>query len=133
VSERLLFTPASANRTLPLVRGVVADILELGRELRALHASSGEGNGFEKRRAQAIRSAETQLKSLLGELESIGCSYRDWNFEIGLVDFPAIIDGEEVSLCWRSDEDAVLWYHGVDAGYAGRRPIPDHLLAKDPP
>jgi hypothetical protein len=122
MKERILFTPESADRTLPFVRGVVADILEKGREMRALHGRLDEED---REVVRAFRAAETQLQALFGELERIGCSYRDWSFDVGLVDFPALLDGEEVCLCWRSDEDAVRWYHTPDAGYAGRRPIPD--------
>ena len=64
----------------------------------------------------------------MAELEEIGCFYKDWNFTIGLVDFPAIIDGKEVLLCWRSDEDDILYYHGFEDGYAGRKEIPDKYL-----
>ena len=64
----------------------------------------------------------------LEELESIGCSYKDWGFEVGLIDFPAIIEAEPVLLCWRSDEETVAWYHDYESGFAGRRPIPAHLL-----
>jgi hypothetical protein len=62
------------------------------------------------------------------ELEEIGCSYKDWSFELGLVDFPSIIDGKEVLLCWRSDEESVKYYHGLLEGFAGRKPIPDDYL-----
>ena len=62
------------------------------------------------------------------ELETIGCYYKDWGFDKGLIDFPARIGGEDVYLCWRSDENEVAWYHPVEGGYAGRRPIPAELL-----
>jgi hypothetical protein len=45
-----------------------------------------------------------------------------------LVDFPSIIDGEDVSLCWRSDEDSIKFYHGIDQGYASRKLIPEEYL-----
>ena len=57
------------------------------------------------------------------ELEGIGCYYKDWNFDAGLVDFPAEVNGEEVLLCWRSDEKAVEWYHTYEDGYSGRKRI----------
>ena len=76
-----------------------------------------------------IKRLIDELNEYMEELNGIGCSYRDPQFKLGLVDFPAVIDGEEVLLCWRSDEPAVSFYHGPDAGYAGRQPIPGHLLA----
>ena len=72
-----------------------------------------------------------EIESLMAELEHLGCFYKDWNFEIGLVDFPAIIEGEEALLCWRSDEPEILWYHGIEDGYAGRRPLPAEWLLGD--
>ena len=114
------FTPAEANATLPLVKRIVADILAAGAKLREA-AAAGDGG--------ARRDLESHLRELLTELEQIGCSYKDWGFEMGLVDFPGEIDGTQVLLCWRSDEESVTWYHEPHAGFAGRQPIPDELLA----
>ncbi|MEJ2307316.1 MAG: DUF2203 family protein, partial [candidate division WOR-3 bacterium] len=44
--------------------------------------------------------------------------------DIGLVDFPGLIEGREVYLCWKSDEEDIQFYHGVEEGFAGRKPIP---------
>jgi len=69
-----------------------------------------------------------QIKALMAQLEDRGCYYKDWNFEIGLVDFPAIIHGQQALLCWRSDEPAVAWFHGYEEGFAGRRPVTRELI-----
>ena len=68
------------------------------------------------------------INGFIKELEDIGCNFKDWNFSVGLVDFPGIIYGEEVELCWRSDEDHILYYHSYDDGYKGRKLIPEELL-----
>lgn len=115
-----LFTPAEANQTLPLVRRIVTDILAAGQAMKALHRQHGSAVATNAEFQQRL----ADMEELVRELEAIGCTFRDWNFELGLVDFPAVIDGEEVLLCWRSDEPAVTHYHGVNAGYAGRRPLP---------
>ncbi|MCE9593957.1 MAG: DUF2203 domain-containing protein [Planctomycetes bacterium] len=120
---RHLFTPDQANRTLPLVKRVVGDLLDKGRELRDLARRPNESGSVE--RAPVL---EREVRELLIELERIGCSYKDWGFEYGLVDFPGEIDGERVLLCWRSDEHEVSWYHLPETGFAGRRPIPERLL-----
>jgi len=119
-----IFTPCEANRTLPLVRSIVADILRCGRAIRE-RAERGKGRPDEAR-SNELRE---RLGELLGELARIGCEFKDWDFERGLVDFPAEIDGSRVLLCWRSDEPEVAHYHGHFDGYAGRRPIPRELLA----
>ena len=122
---RRCFTPAQANRTLPLVRRIVTDIVQRGHELRRLTA----GPLHESARTRVPR-LQAELAELFEELERIGCSYKDWGFELGLVDFPAQIDGRDVLLCWRSDEPRVEWYHAPEAGFSGRRPIPPELLAQ---
>jgi len=121
---RRRFTPLQANRTLPLVRRIVADILQRGRELRQLATKPMDAAAH----SRATR-LQGELAELLAELDHIGCSYKDWGFELGLVDFPAEIDGRAVLLCWRSDEPRVEWYHAPEAGFAGRKPIPTRLMA----
>lgn len=113
------FTPEEANKTLPLVKKIVVDILNdasLIRSISSTLASNIENN-------PDIIRLTGNIKNYLSELEEIGCYYKDWNFQLGLVDFPAIINGEEVLLCWRSDEEKIEYYHGVNDGYTGRRLI----------
>lgn len=63
-----------------------------------------------------------QANQLLGEIHQTGCRVTD--VEKGLVDFPTMLEGREVYLCWQIDEPEVLYYHGLSEGYAGRRPLP---------
>ena len=114
------FTPQEADQTLPLVRKIVADILSLGHQIRGLSASIGTNAQDDP----VVIKLMDQLEELFEELEALGCSYKDWNFSVGLVDFPCVIDGREVYLCWRSDEESLKFYHEADSGYAGRKPIP---------
>lgn len=120
---RTVFTPSEANRTLPLVRRIVSDILEGGREIRILMPRQSEPGA-----RQRIARIEEELREHMRELERIGCYYKDWGFQTGLVDFPAQIGGADVFLCWRSDEESVGWYHPIEAGFRGRQPIPEELL-----
>lgn len=113
------FTAQEAARTLPLVKRIVADILDTSHEIKSLMTVL---DGDVENHPQ-IAALVDQLNEYFAELEEIGCFYKDWNFSVGLVDFPAIIDGEEVFLCWRSDEEEIKYYHGIEAGYAGRNPL----------
>ncbi len=115
-----VFTPAEAKNTLPLVKKIVKDILDLSHEINALTTMAGENAAEHPQIAEKVAS----LKSYFLELENLGCYYKDWGFSIGLVDFPAMIDGELVFLCWRSDEEDIEYYHGIAAGYAGRKKLP---------
>ena len=118
------FTPQEANRRLPYIRQIVQDILGQGQKLQALTLLPHQTPEIKKQR----HDLEDKIEVLTLELESLGCYYKDWNFEIGLVDFPAVINEGEVLLCWRSDEPEIKWYHGFEDGYMGRQPIPKELL-----
>ena len=122
ITDIKYFTPGEAKRTLPLVRQIVKDILTTTREMRLMAEDLG-GEDIEKN-PSIVKMAE-QVQGFMQELEELGCYYRDWNFNIGLVDFPAIFDNKEVLLCWRSDEEDILYYHGPEDGYAGRKLIPE--------
>lgn len=117
------FTVEEANRTLPLVKHIVEDILRSGRRLRLRSAAENPGPDDLRK----IEGDKRRLRDLFRELEDLGCSYKDWSFEKGLVDFPALIDNEPVLLCWRSDEPEITHYHGINDGYQGRRLIPRTL------
>lgn len=116
------FTPKDATRTLPLVRRIVDDILALANEIRE---AIGTGNVSDVEELEHLRS---KMHNLFNELEELGCSYKDWSFDKGLVDFPSVINGEEVLLCWRSDEEELLYYHDYTSGFGGRQRIPQEYL-----
>ena len=120
------FTPEEARRTLPLVRQIVKDILNTSREMRLI---AEEISGKVENDPRLQKMAEN-VSHYLGELEEIGCFYKDANFTVGLVDFPSIINDKEVFLCWRSDEDDILFYHDINTGFAGRRPIPPEYFSQ---
>lgn len=117
------FTPKEATRTLPLVRRIVEDILALANTMREDISSREDAVAPEE-----IEPMRAKMQALFDELEELGCSYKDWSFDKGLVDFPSVIDGEEVLLCWRSDEPELRYYHDYTSGFAGRKIIPQEYL-----
>ena len=118
------FTPREAQKTLPLVKKIVKDILDTSFQIRTIAESIG-GNIEEN---PTINQLVIEMNDYMKELEELGCFYRDWNFSIGLVDFPSVIDNQDVYLCWRSDEPEITYYHGVSEGFAGRKLIPREYL-----
>ncbi len=120
-TETKFFTPFEANKTLPLVKKIVKDILDTTREMRLI-AEDYEGKVEEN---PVVKKMAEDVNSFMNELQEIGCFYKDWNFTIGLVDFPSFIDGKEVYLCWRTDEEEIRFFHGMDEGYSSRKPIPE--------
>ena len=71
-------------------------------------------------RAEHHQLAES-LKSALNRILETGCLIKD--LEIGLLDFPSIIDNQDVYLCWKIGEDRIRFYHRQDEGFAGRKPL----------
>jgi hypothetical protein len=61
------------------------------------------------------------MKSSLEKILETGCVIKD--LDVGLLDFPAIIDNQEVYFCWKLGEDRIRYYHRQDEGFAGRKPI----------
>ena len=108
-----LFTQREAESALPLVRQIVDDVLQTAQKIRQLEENDEERPGL-----------EAELGENLRELESMGCYFKDWNFSVGLVDFPSMVDGETVFLCWRSDETELGWYHRIEDGFQGRKRLP---------
>lgn len=132
------FTPEGANATLPLVSRIVADLLRLHPAWRAAVTSyelaqadadaSGESPSSLAARLE-VATLAAEIEACLGELDQVGCQFRD--FELGLVDFPARLEGRDVHLCWHHGEPAVEHWHEVDAGFAGRRPLPVALSSQE--
>lgn len=124
-TEIKYFTPSEAKKTLPLVKKIVNDILSTAKEIKLL---AEEYDGDIEKDPQ-FNKLLNEINSFLKELEDIGCYFKDSNFSVGLVDFPSIIDNKEVYLCWRSDEEDILYYHDIDAGYQGRKLIPPQYFS----
>jgi len=61
------------------------------------------------------------LKTALNRILETGCVIKD--LDVGLLDFPAVIDNEDVYLCWKLGEDRIRFYHRQDEGFAGRKPL----------
>jgi len=122
------FTLAEANRSLILVRRIVADIVDDYKQLRELHETyqaldeKGEATRAEEAR-QRYATVTDHLSGLREELEDIGCELKD--FEVGLVDFPSLRDGREIFFCWKLGEDEVGHWHTVTSGFSDRQPIED--------
>jgi hypothetical protein len=74
-------------------------------------------------RRVGIDKANRELRAGLGELLATGGVPKD--LELGLVDFLGLVRGREVNLCWRYGEKRIRFWHGLDEGFGGRKPIPE--------
>jgi hypothetical protein len=79
-----------------------------------------------RRKAERAK-AEQRVKDALAEIDSIGVQVKD--LSIGLLDFPCDVEGQIILLCWKLGEKSITHWHGVQEGFAGRKPI-DQRIAK---
>jgi hypothetical protein len=73
-----------------------------------------------KQRVERNRLHEA-VEAALERIQATGCVVKD--LDIGLLDFPARIDNQDVYLCWKLGEDRIRFYHRQDEGFAGRKPL----------
>ncbi|MDP7287021.1 MAG: DUF2203 domain-containing protein [Phycisphaerae bacterium] len=123
---RHFFTLDEANSSLVLVRRIVADVvkhyerlLQIHETVEALEAANLFGQ-LEDARDELVFTADS-IRICLEEIEDVGAELCDW--ELGIVDFPAMVEGREVRLCWRADESRVTHWHELDSCHLGRYEI----------
>jgi hypothetical protein len=126
------FSVDEANRMLPLVKRIVSDaVRDYWRwqdtvrefEIAALRSSPEQPDqAAEELQTKATRLAE-EIDGYMDELQKLGVLFK--GFDTGLVDFPGEIDGRPVLLCWQLGEESVQYWHEENAGFIGRRPLPE--------
>lgn len=120
---------AALGQVRPLAeRMVAARRAELAaREQRAALAARIGSNGGDLTpsdvagAAEAVERAHAELVACVEAVQELGVQVKD--LDEGLVDFPSLRDGELVLLCWKVGEEAIEHWHGVDEGFAGRKPL----------
>ncbi len=139
------YTIDRANARIPEVRGILEDLrarrLELVGLRDRLHAASvaevpdGRGSLVDDALSDAdaglvesprvlaarIQAIIDQMQAAVERLDASDITLRD--IETGLIDFPGLVNGRQVWLCWRLGEDDVAWWHELSTGIAGRRPL----------
>jgi hypothetical protein len=138
-TERRLFTVEEANAMLPLVRAIVTDLAKLSKDVVERRERLGYLQANREQRKGDVYSDEVaeieaelerdtqQLYDYVEELRQLGVEPK--NGPEGLVDFPSLVDDRVVYLCWRLGEPEVLFWHDLDAGFAGRQPLTADVAA----
>ncbi len=101
------FTPEEANRALPEVRDMVAQVVELKKKMNC---------SPEKERGEDM----DKLGALISKIQEKGAEMKD--VDQGLIDFPALRFSEPVYLCWKLGEEEISYWHGSE-GFRGRKPL----------
>ena len=133
------FTHAEAERLLPQVEALLREAINLKGEYETAGAEFQQflerlmrlgGVLVDRPRALAVRQrrdgAAARLRAAVEQVQETGCVLKD--LDIGLVDFPTRFRGEEVYLCWKLGEPGIGFWHGVDEGFRGRKPIDQDFL-----
>jgi hypothetical protein len=112
----------------PLLDKLRADRTEVAAardELDRFRTTNGNADHAEelKAREDRIRGIVYRMERYVSQLVAWDITLRD--IETGLVDFPALVNGRQVCLCWRLGEEHVGFWHELDAGLSGRRPLID--------
>lgn len=128
------FMLAEAEALIPELTRVMGPLMDAHSEARTIRSALQEeqdriivaGGGILDR--ESWRERTRRLEELTREIErgiaaivSLGGVPKDLG--MGLVDFPYLLDNEEVNLCWRLGETKIRFWHGLDEGYAGRKPL----------
>jgi len=133
------FTLAEARAALPIVGRSIREavhakgryleaekeIQDLGQRILMMGGIQVDTRAAEAWKTQRDSNAQT-LKNSMERIENMGVLVKD--LDIGLVDFPTLFHGEEVYLCWRMDENDIDHWHGVNEGFAGRKPIDKNFV-----
>jgi hypothetical protein len=134
------FTRDQAQRLLPTIEVLLREALSLKVDyqesdeiLRKATRDITMRGGMAMDRDRLLQARQRRDESaakLSTTLESIheqGCVVKD--LDIGLLDFPTLYHHREVYLCWRLGESRIEFWHGMDEGFGGRKPIDDEFLA----
>ncbi len=125
-SPERLFTLSEANRLLPQLQSHLSAVkrgksvlLQTREEIQ--HASSkaalGGGSAVGVLYLQALQQISTHLQAI----QEMGVLVKD--VDMGLCDFPYLLDGRTVYLCWKLGEREICWWHEVTTGYKDRHPL----------
>jgi hypothetical protein len=128
------FTPAEVEALIPALTEIMSDVMAAQAEATAvrerLHAEqeriamSGGGvidHGMWREGREQLERVGRRIQERLEEIAELGGVPKDLG--MGLVDFPHLRDGEVVNLCWKHGERSIEYWHGLDEGYARRKPL----------
>ncbi|MDQ2816672.1 MAG: DUF2203 domain-containing protein [Candidatus Eremiobacteraeota bacterium] len=125
-----VFRLEEANALLAVLRPLVHAMVDKRRDLaiKLLEADTAarmtRGADGAQRAATVARQAQelhAELSAAIDAVQKHGCTVKD--LDLGLLDFPALRGGQLVNLCWKLDEPAIGFWHGMDEGFASRRSI----------
>ncbi|HZI56630.1 MAG TPA: DUF2203 domain-containing protein [Verrucomicrobiae bacterium] len=139
MAKQKTFTLEEAHSLLPVLRsllkrsmdgkGVIEEVEKELQDLKHRILLSGglmvDVPAVARRRAERDKAFQ-EIKDTLAEIDAIGVQVKD--LDIGLLDFPCAVEDEVVLLCWKYGEEKIEFWHGMEEGFAGRKPIDERIL-----
>ncbi|GGD57563.1 DUF2203 domain-containing protein [Paenibacillus nasutitermitis] len=135
--EKITFTPDEANALLPQLKADLFKLQELTTQFETEYSELQERKALYKEASVQIENdpdpffeRESKLEFLKMEADMLIGNFARKGVLLkminpGLIDFPAIVDGEEVLICWKEGETSITHYHGWHDGFIGRKPLPE--------
>ena len=120
--ERLLQAAIESKKT---VEAVETEMSQVRGRIMLLGGMLPEHSVLSQRKLKKDESF-TQLQGTLQEIAANGCLVKD--LDIGLVDFPCLMDDREIYLCWKLGEPKIGFWHDVEEGFGGRKPLDKEFL-----
>jgi hypothetical protein len=133
------FTLEQAQHLLPQVESVIREAIAAKAEYQQ---AESECQQFQRRimlqggvvvdhaklldRKHRRDSSARELQAAIEKIQEYGCLVKD--LDAGLIDFPTLFNGQEVYLCWKLGESGIRFWHGVEEGFRGRKPIDQEFL-----
>ncbi len=122
------FTIEEANALIPRLEMLMADAQRAALTLRSAMQESDEASAVDARTTKDVLRVRPDLADevhrlewAVAEIEALGCQFK--GLDLGLVDFPAQVDGTTVLLCWQYGEKQIAFWHRSDEGFADRRAL----------
>jgi hypothetical protein len=112
------------------VDGMNDELSHASARIMVLGGSIPPHNDLSRLKAERDEIA-SQVQDAVSKILETGCLVKD--LDEGLVDFPTLLNGEEVYLCWKLGEKHIGFYHGIQEGFAGRKPLDDSPPSDDAP
>ncbi len=126
-----LFTVEEAQRVLAGLRPTLDELVVVRADAVELSAAVAQGQASPLGGLPELKAAEARLDELMTTIQQTGADLK--GFAPLLLDFPAMLDGVPVLLCWLEGDGLIAWYHRTELGFAGRRPLPGHLTRRNNP
>jgi hypothetical protein len=132
------FSLEEAQKLLPVMESLLRTAIESKKRIEEIEETFKQINhsvflrggvnldivSLARLRAESDKAIQ-RVKDTMAEIESIGAQVKD--LDIGLIDFPCMVEGRTLLLCWKLGEEKITHWHGTNEGFTARKPVDDRI------